>query len=89
MSGSRGTLTALRRREGGAVDRDTLLVRAADAVLAHWPNEDKLYAAAERGLSGDDRAQAEFFAAAMILVREELGEAAVRQVRDRHTRRTA
>jgi hypothetical protein len=71
------------------VDRDTLLVRATDAVLGHWPNEDKLYATAERGLAGDDRAQAEFFAAAMILVREELGEAAVRQVRDRHTRRTA
>jgi hypothetical protein len=93
LSTSRGTLTALRRREGGAVDRDQLITRAADAVLAHWRpagrGDQAVLRAATATLDGHDAADAELFAVSLVFMREELGEAAVRQVRDRHARQTA
>jgi hypothetical protein len=72
------------------MDRDALLVRAADAVLRHWPDDQAVQAAAAKGLrDADDLELADAYAFALVLVREELGEAAVRHVRARHARRTA
>jgi hypothetical protein len=72
------------------MDRDTLLTRAADAVLKHWPNDEAVQAAAAKGLrDADDVVLVDAYAFALVLVREELGEAAVRHVRARHARRAA
>jgi len=80
VSGLRGTLAGMYRED--------IIVRAADAVLKH-SGDDAVFAAACKGLDGADRGAAEFFAASLIFMREELGEAAVRQVRARHARRAA
>lgn len=69
--------------------RSQIIVRAADAVLRHWPGDDAILAATCAGLEGADLVAAEFFAPALVFIREELGEDAVRQVRARQLTRTA
>jgi hypothetical protein len=68
------------------MDRDRLLVQAADAVLRHTSDYGAVQAATRKGLTGDDAELADNYAFALTIMREELGEAAVRQVRDRHAR---
>jgi len=73
--------------------RAEIIVRAADATLKHWrpgaAGDDAILEATCKGLGGADLGAAEFFAPAVVFIREELGEAAVRQVRARHARATA
>jgi len=68
------------------MDQGQLLARAADAVLRHWPDYDAVQAAAGKGLTGDAATLVDNYAFAIVIMREELGEAAVRQLQANHAR---